>query len=53
MPEYVKGEIPGAGKLYTNGLKGVSQASCGVLGKMGAQIQWVHSYITGDKVYYI
>jgi hypothetical protein len=34
-------------------LKGISQVSCGVLSKMGPQIQWVHSYVTGDKIYCI
>lgn len=34
-------------------LKGISQTSCGVLNKMGPQIQWVHSYVTGDKIYCI
>ncbi|MFQ5793083.1 MAG: DUF4242 domain-containing protein, partial [Acidobacteriota bacterium] len=32
-------------------LRGISQKSCGVLEKMGPQIQWVHSHVTGDKVY--
>lgn len=34
-------------------LKAVSQTSCGVLNKMGPQIQWVHSYVTTDKIYCI
>ncbi len=54
MPKYViEREIPGAGKLSPEQLKGISQTSCGVLGKMGPQIQWVHSYVTGDKIYCI
>jgi hypothetical protein len=54
MPKYViEREIPGAGKLSAEELKGVSQTSCGVLTKMGTQIQWVHSYVTDDKVYCI
>ena len=32
-------------------LQGISQTSCGVLQKMGPQIQWVQSYVTGDKIY--
>jgi hypothetical protein len=32
-------------------LQGVSQTSCGVLNEMGPQIQWVQSYVTGDKIY--
>ncbi len=52
MPKYViEREIPGAGKLTMEQLKGISQTSCGVLSKMGPQIQWVNSYVTGDKVY--
>jgi predicted Rdx family selenoprotein len=52
MPKYViEREIPGAGKLTPAELKGISQVSCGVLSKMGSQIQWVHSYVTDDKIY--
>ena len=52
MPKYViEREIPGAGKLSPQDLKGISQKSCGVLSKMGPQIQWVQSYVTADKVY--
>lgn len=52
MPKYViEREIPGAGKLTADQLKGISQTSCGVLSDMGPQIQWVHSYVTGDKIY--
>jgi hypothetical protein len=52
MPKYVvEREIPGAGKLSAQDLKAISQKSCGVLGKMGPQIQWQQSYVTGDKVY--
>jgi hypothetical protein len=54
MPKYViEREIPGAGALTPEQLMGVSQQSCAVLGKMGPQIQWVQSYVTGDKVYCI
>lgn len=45
--------IPGAGKLTAEQLKGISQTSCGVLQEMGPQIKWLHSYVTGDKVYCI
>jgi len=52
MPKYViEREIPDAGKLTAEQLKGIAQTSCGVLEKMGPQIQWVHSYVTDDKVY--
>ena len=52
MPKFViERDIPGAGKLTPEQLKGISQTSCGVLGNMGPQIQWLHSYVTGDKIY--
>ena len=52
MPKYViERDIPAAGKLSAAELKAISQKSCGVLSKMGPQIQWVQSYVTGDKVY--
>jgi hypothetical protein len=52
MPKYViEREIPGAGALSAAELQGVAQKSCGVLTAMGPQIQWVQSYVTGDKVY--
>lgn len=52
MPKYViEREIPGAGKLTADQLRGISQKSCGVLTKLGPQIQWIESYVTDDKVY--
>jgi hypothetical protein len=52
MPKYlIEREIPGAGKLLPDQLKAISQTSCGVLSNMGPQIQWVHSYVTDDKIY--
>jgi hypothetical protein len=52
MPKYViEREIPGAGALTAEQLKAISQQSCGVLSGMGPQIQWIHSYVTGDKIY--
>jgi hypothetical protein len=52
MPKYViEREIPGAGKLTPEQLRGASQTSCGVLNKLGPQIQWLHSYVTDDKLY--
>jgi hypothetical protein len=54
MPRYViEREIPGAGNLTPEQLQGISQKSCSVLKSMGPQIQWVHSYVTGDKIYCI
>jgi Protein of unknown function (DUF4242) len=52
MPKFViEREIPGAGKLTPEQLQGISQTSCGVLREMGPQIQWLHSYVTDDKIY--
>ena len=52
MPKYIiERDIPGAGAFNPEQLQAISQKSCGVLLKMGAQIQWVHSYVTGDKIY--
>lgn len=54
MPKYViEREIPGAGNLTAEQLKGISQTSCGVLSKMGTEIQWVQSYVTTDKIFCI
>jgi len=52
MPKFViEREIPNAGKLTPEELRGISQKSCGVLRNLGPQIQWVQSYVTDDKVY--
>lgn len=52
MPKYlIEREIPDAGKLTPDQLKAISQTSCGVLNNMGPQIQWIHSYVTTDKIY--
>ena len=54
MPKYViERNIPGAGNLKPEELQAISQKSCGVLRNMGPQIQWVHSYVTADKIYCI
>jgi hypothetical protein len=54
MPKYViERELPGAGRMSAAELQSASQASCAVLNKMGAGIQWVQSYVTGDKLYCI
>jgi cell division inhibitor SulA len=54
MPKFViERDLPGAGQLSTNELHAISQKSCGVLRNLGPQIQWVHSYVTDDKVYCI
>ncbi|MGA7458622.1 MAG: DUF4242 domain-containing protein [Candidatus Korobacteraceae bacterium] len=52
MPKFViEREIPGAGKLSADQLQAISQKSCGVLRNLGPQIQWLHSYVTDDKIY--
>ena len=52
MPKYlIEREIPGAGKLTQQELRAISEKSCSVLQRLGPQIQWVHSYVTGDKIY--
>lgn len=52
MPKYViERDIPGAGKLTPDQLQGISQKSCSVLNGLGPSIQWIQSYVTGDKVY--
>ena len=52
MPKYlIEREIAGAGSLSPQELQGISQKSCGVLQNLGPQIQWLHSYVTGDKIY--
>lgn len=54
MPKYViEREIEGAGKISADGLKGISQKSCSVLKELGPNVQWVHSYVTDDKIYCI
>lgn len=54
MPKYlIEREIPGAGRLSAADLKAISQKSCAVLESLGPKIQWIESYVTGDKVYCI
>jgi hypothetical protein len=52
MPKFViEREIPEVGKWTPEQLQAVSQTSCGVLREMGPQIQWLHSYVTDNKIY--
>jgi hypothetical protein len=52
MPKYViERVISGAGKMNAEQLKAISQISCGALNRLGSQIQWLHSYVTTDKIY--
>jgi Protein of unknown function (DUF4242) len=54
MPKFVvERELPGAGKLSPQELQAVSQKSCSVLRELGPQIQWLHSYVTDNKIYCI
>ena len=54
MPKYViERDIPGVGSLSAEQLQAISQKSCDVLRELGPQIQWLHSYVTGDKIYCI
>jgi len=52
MPKFViEREVPNAGALSPEQLQAISQTSCGVLRKMGPEIQWLHSYVTNNKIY--
>lgn len=52
MPKYViERDLRGAGRLSAADLQGLSAKSCGVLHELGPSIQWVHSYVTDDKIY--
>jgi hypothetical protein len=52
MPKFViERELPGAGKLTRQELQAISQRSCAVISGLGTRIQWVHSYVTDDKIY--
>lgn len=54
MPKFViEREVPGAGNLSDAQLREMSQKSLKVLKELGPEIQWLHSYVTGDKVYCI
>jgi len=52
MKTYViERDIPGAGKFSAEKLKSISQTSCTVLKEMGPKIEWLHSYVTEDKIF--
>jgi hypothetical protein len=54
MPQFViERDMPGVGGLGAEELKSASQTSCSVLRELGPDIQWVHSYVTDDKIYCI
>ena len=52
MPKFViEREIPGAGSMSAPQLQAVAEKSCSVLRNLGPQIQWLHSYVTDNKIY--
>jgi hypothetical protein len=55
MPQFlIERQIPGASKLSTDELKAISQKSCGIISGMnreGKDVQWIQSFVTGDKIY--
>jgi Protein of unknown function (DUF4242) len=52
MPEYViEREVPGAGNLTEDEIREVSLRSLAVLKDLGSSIQWLHSYVTNEKIY--
>lgn len=52
MPKYlIERVIPGAGKLSSAELKAISQKSCDVLGGLGPDIEWLHSYVSDDNIH--
>lgn len=52
MPQYlIEREIPGAGNMSGEELRDASRHSNSVLNELGPEIQWVHSYVAGDKIY--
>lgn len=51
-PKFViERDIPGAGELSAEELRAISQKSCTVLDELGPSIRWIHSYVTGDRIY--
>jgi hypothetical protein len=52
MPRYViERDLPGAGRMSADQLTGIAQKSCAVLNDLGPTIQWIHSYVTDDRIY--
>ena len=52
MPKYViERELPGIGNVTREQVLAISQKSCSVLNNLGPKIQWLHSYVTADKIY--
>jgi hypothetical protein len=52
MPKFViERQLPGAGRLGEDELRGISENSSRVLSDLGADVQWLHSYVTDDALY--
>ena len=52
MPKYViERDIPQIGNVTPDQVQAISQKSCNVLNDLGPEIQWLHSYVTADKIY--
>jgi Protein of unknown function (DUF4242) len=52
MPKFIiEREMPQVGKLSDTEFQGAAQKSCDVLRAMGPEVQWIESYVTGDKIY--
>ncbi len=52
MPKFIiERDLAGAGKLTPEELTAISRKSCAVLQELGPSIQWVHSYVTDDRIY--
>lgn len=52
MPKFViERVVPGVGGVSAAALQSMAQKSCGVLRELGPDVQWVQSYVTGDKIY--
>lgn len=52
MPKFViERGLPGIGQASSAELQAISEKSCGVLRELGPDVQWVHSYVTDDKIY--
>jgi len=52
MPKYViERDIPQIGNVTPDQVIAISQKSCNVLNTLGPGIQWLHSYVTQDKIY--
>lgn len=49
----IERDLPGAGKLSSQELAAIARKSCSVLDELGPSIQWIHSYVTSDRIYCI